>query len=403
MNTVLTVSQVNMYIKSILTENINLKSILIRGEISNFSNNYKSGHMYFSLKDEKSLIKAVMFSSYAMKLKFRPEDGMKVIVSGQITVYEPSGQYQVLVHDMQPDGIGALSLAYEQLKRKLEEEGLFSVAEREIPRYPKVIGVITSPTGAAVQDILQIISRRWPVAKIQFCPSSVQGNTAPRELIEALKVINSKHEADVIIIGRGGGSIEDLWAFNDEKLASAVASSEIPVISAVGHETDYTICDFAADLRAPTPSAAAELSTPDIYEEITRVKALDKRLYDNICEGLRSKSQKLDSLISNEYLKDPFFILKDRIKRLTDCNIKMYAFMIKKIGNERSKLGELSGKLDGMSPLKVLSRGYAIPSKKGKIVKSISDIKKDDLISLRMIDGVADLNVLGISERDGVK
>ena len=257
---VLSVSQINFFIKSLIEGDGRMRDIYARGEISNFTDHYRSGHLYFSLKDEKSVLKAVMFSSAARRLRFCPKEGMRVIVRGRVAVYEPGGQYQFYVEEMQPDGVGALSLAFEQLKEKLAAEGLFAEEhKRPIPPFPARIGVITSPTGAAVQDIRNILSRRWPAAEIVFCPVLVQGEDAAAQLTAAVKLMNAQKAADVIIIGRGGGSAEDLAAFNDETLARAVFASKIPVISAVGHETDFTICDFVADLRAPTPSAAESL------------------------------------------------------------------------------------------------------------------------------------------------
>ena len=252
---VLSVSQLNRYIKMNFDADENLANIFISGEISNFTNHYRTGHLYFTLKDDSAAVRAVMFNSSAKRLKFMPEDGMKVIARGRVSVYEASGQYQLYVDDMQPDGVGALNLAYEQLKEKLQKEGLFSELHKK--PYPEKVGVITSPTGAAVRDIINVLGRRFPYAEIVFCPVLVQGDGAHLQLTDAVNLFNSERAADVIIIGRGGGSIEDLWEFNDEGLARAVYNSEIPVISAVGHETDFTICDFAADMRAPTPSAAA--------------------------------------------------------------------------------------------------------------------------------------------------
>lgn len=254
---VLTVSQVNFFIKSLIEGDGRLQSVVVSGELSNFTDHYRSGHLYFSLKDEKSVLKAVMFASAARRLKFRPQDGMKVLIRGRVAVYEPTGQYQLYAEDMQPEGIGALSLAFQQLKERLAAQGLFDREhKRAIPAFPERIGVVTSPTGAAVRDILQITARRWPLAKIVLAPVLVQGSQAPGQIVAALRQLDRQRACDVIILGRGGGSLEDLWAFNDEQVARAVYACSIPVVSAVGHETDYTICDFVADLRAPTPSAA---------------------------------------------------------------------------------------------------------------------------------------------------
>ena len=280
--TVLTVSQVNFFIKSLLEGDGRLQNVLISGEISNFTDHYRSGHLYFSLKDDKSVLKAVMFASAARRLKFRPKDGMKVLIRGRVSVYEPSGQYQLYAEDMQPEGMGALSLAFQQLKDRLSQEGLFDADhKREIPAFPQRIGVITSPTGAAVQDILQITGRRWPLAEIILAPVLVQGEQAPGQIVEALQEMDRRRACDVIILGRGGGSLEDLWAFNEEAVARAVYACTIPVVSAVGHETDFTICDFAADLRAPTPSAAAELCTPDWREELAQVLSYNRYFRKN--------------------------------------------------------------------------------------------------------------------------
>ncbi|MCH5303946.1 MAG: exodeoxyribonuclease VII large subunit, partial [Ruminococcus sp.] len=264
---IITVSQLNYYVKSLLDNDPHLTNVFLTGEISNLTDHYRSGHIYFSLKDKNAVVRAVMFAGNARNLKFKPEEGMKVIVLCRVSLYEATGGYQIYVEDMQPDGIGALTLAFEQLKKKLEEKGIFSAENKKpIPKFPKTVGVITSPTGAAVQDIRNILTRRFPSVDIVLCPVLVQGTGAPAQLINAVNLFNEYDLADVIIIGRGGGSIEDLWAFNDENLAYSIYASNIPVISAVGHETDFTICDFVSDLRAPTPSAAAELAVPDREE-----------------------------------------------------------------------------------------------------------------------------------------
>ncbi|MBQ3004952.1 MAG: exodeoxyribonuclease VII large subunit, partial [Clostridia bacterium] len=261
----ITVSQLNAYLKSIIEYDDNLRDFYLKGEISNFTNHYRTGHLYMTLKDGESQVKAVMFRSAAQKLKFRPENSMQIIARGRISVYERDGQYQFYIEEMQPDGVGALALAFEQLKKKLENEGLFSKEyKKPIPEFPERIGVVTSPTGAAIQDILNVLGRRYPKAEVIFAPVQVQGDSASGQIAKAIFEFNQKKCADVLIVGRGGGSIEDLWAFNEEVVARAVFASKIPIISAVGHETDFTICDFVADLRAPTPSAAAELATPDI-------------------------------------------------------------------------------------------------------------------------------------------
>ena len=258
---VVTVSQLNAYVKSIMDSDYNLSDILVSGEISDFTNHYRTGHYYMTLKDEKACIQAVMFKGSNIRLKFMPENGMRVIARGRVSVFERDGKYQLYIDDMQPDGIGSLSIAFEQLKAKLEKEGLFDKSKKpRIPVCPMRVGVVTSPTGAAVRDIVNVLGRRFPLAQIVFCPVQVQGENAAPQIADAIKRFNKGKYADVLIVGRGGGSVEDLWAFNEEIVARAVAGSEIPIISAVGHETDFTICDFAASLRAPTPSAAAELA-----------------------------------------------------------------------------------------------------------------------------------------------
>lgn len=314
---VLSVSQLNRYIKMNFDADENLANIFISGEISNFTNHYRTGHLYFTLKDDSAAVRAVMFNSSAKRLKFMPEDGMKVIARGRVSVYEASGQYQLYVDDMQPDGVGALNLAYEQLKEKLQKEGLFSEHHKKpLPPYPEKVGVITSPTGAAVRDIINVLGRRFPYAEIVFCPVLVQGEGAHLQLTDAVNLFNSERAADVIIIGRGGGSIEDLWEFNDEGLARAVYNSEIPVISAVGHETDFTICDFVADMRAPTPSAAAELAVPDANELQYALSALKNRMFLNVSSGIADRRSRLEYLTSKGALKSPDEMLSNRSQRL---------------------------------------------------------------------------------------
>lgn len=361
---VLTVSQLNQYIKSLLDGDGALSTLFLTGEISNFTNHYKSGHLYFSLKDSKSVVRAVMFSAQAKRLRFAPSDGMKVILRGRVTVYEASGQYQVYVDDMQPDGIGALNLAYEQLKAKLSAEGLFdSARKRPLPTYPKAIGVITSPTGAAVQDIKHILARRYPLAEVILCPVLVQGEAAAGQIAEAVARFNRLQCADVLIVGRGGGSIEDLWAFNEEIVARAVADSKIPVISAVGHETDFTICDFVADLRAPTPSAAAELAVPDIRELSMALLAAKQRMRQSV--GLEMRRMRTDQLVD----------------RLTGR-------MSRELEKGKLLLAQKSASLEALSPLKVLARGYAVAlDSNGTVMKSVSQITTQDAVTVILQDG----------------
>lgn len=315
---VLSVTQLNTYVRSLLDGDPHLAQVFLSGEISNFTDHYRSGHLYFSLKDDRCVIRAVMFAQYAGRLRFAPEDGMKVIVRGRVGLYEVSGQYQIYVEDMQPDGLGALNLAYEQLKRKLEREGLFRPERKKpLPKFPESIGVITSPTGAAVHDILTILERRYPVAKVVFCPVQVQGEGAAQQIAQAVERFNRRNGADVLIVGRGGGSIEDLWAFNEEVVARAVAASRIPVISAVGHETDFTICDFAADLRAATPSAAAELAVPDRMELLGAILAARERMKSAVQSRLSQESSQLETFLQKRVMQRPQEFLELRKIRLT--------------------------------------------------------------------------------------
>lgn len=400
----LTVSQVNFFIKSLIEGDGRLSSIFVVGEISNLTDHYRSGHIYFSIKDEKSVLKAVMFSSSAKRLKFRPTDGMRVIVRGRVSVYEPTGQYQLYAEDIQPDGMGALSLAYEQLKARLEQEGLFADEHKKpIPKYPQKIGVITSPTGAAVQDILQITARRWPIAEIILAPVLVQGDSAYMQLISAVREMNRQNACDVIIIGRGGGSLEDLWSFNDEGLAYAIYRSEIPVISAVGHETDFTICDFVADLRAPTPSAAAELATPDIEDELARLFAYNNYFCTTAADTVNYLRQSIDLLTQNSPLTSPEQLLLPH--RLSHAELfgSMVSAIDDKISQEKQQLSLAVGKLDTLSPLKVLARGYSFVTKNGEPVKTTAQLATGDKLTLTLADGKVNAEVTERTEKIGGK
>lgn len=387
-SSVLSVSQLNFYIKSKFDTDTNLQSVYLRGEISNLTDHYRSGHIYLSLKDEKSAIKAVMFASSASRLKFRPQDGMKVLVRGRVSVYEVTGQYQFYIDDMQPDGIGALNLAYEQLKSKLSAEGLFDEDHKKpLPLYPKKIGVITSPTGAAVQDIIRILKRRYPLGEIVMCPVLVQGDNAAPQLTGAIERFNKLKCADVIIIGRGGGSIEDLWAFNDEKLARAVYNSEIPVISAVGHETDFTICDFVADVRASTPSAAAELVSPEIDSMKSEILYYQKKLYNLTTSKISFEKQRLEHLSKSKVLSSPLEFVNNRNMKLDMLTSRMKTAYISMLSDKQRNFAALNAKLDALSPLKILSRGYSITEKNNKIINSVNSANVDDIITVRLFDG----------------
>lgn len=383
--TVLTVSQLTYYIKSLFESDENLKTVFMVGEVSNFVNHYKSGHMYFSLKDENSSIKAIMFSYAAKNVRFNIENGMKVLVRGRVDIYEASGQYQIYVDDIKPEGAGELNLAFEQLKLKLSEEGLFDQEKKKkIPSMPTKIGVITSKSGAAIRDIENVLGRRYPLAEIVFYPVQVQGDEAPGQIENAIRFFNKKKACDVLIVGRGGGSIEDLWAFNTEEVARAVYESEIPIISAVGHETDFTICDFVADLRAPTPSAAAELASPDINELIDEIKYLEDCLKRSVLLKINKEKLLLDSFVSN--LTSPKQRLEEEKLKLDLRYNKLRELFEKKLSSKREKYIELVSGLNALNPLDVLSRGYAVAfTQDGKPIDSID--KAEDKIILRLNDG----------------
>lgn len=386
---VITVSQLNRYVKMLLQEDVALTPVYVSGEISNFVNHYKSGHLYFSLKDENALVKAVMFRTYAARLAFRPEGGMKVIVRAKASVYEKDGTFQLYVEDMQPDGVGALQIAYEQLKKRLQEEGLFDAARKKaLPPFPMRIGVITSPTGAAVRDILNILARRYPLAQVVFLPVLVQGEGAPPQLVAALERMNREKAADVLIIGRGGGSLEELWAFNDERVCRAVAASEIPVISAVGHETDFTLCDFAADLRAPTPSAAAELAVPDAAELFLSLRQTQVQLTVLMRSRLEKVRTELQILHRQKALSSPTYYVEQMAMQL-DLLTRSFEHSAKTaLQDAHAQLSALAAKLDALSPLKVLSRGYAMArTDGGRLVTSVADVCKGDTLYMDMCDG----------------
>lgn len=391
---VLTVTQVNTYIKALLDESAPLRNIYISGEISNFTHYYRTGHLYFTLKDESSQLKAVMFSSNASRLRFQAENGMKVICRGRISVYSKSGEYQLYVDDMQPDGVGALSLAFEQLKKKLSQEGLFDeVHKKPIPPFPSKIGVATSNIGAAVEDIKNITARRYPLAEIIICPTVVQGENAPADIVRSIKMLDGFDGIDVIILGRGGGSAEDLWAFNSEEVARAVFACETPIVSAVGHETDFTICDFVSDLRAPTPSAAAELVCPDINKLYSDLSVKKNALDFYIANRIETLEQDLCDITQNGAFADAesfFAAYQDNLKVLSESLNDAFSFTI---DDKENKFLNASARLEALSPLSVLMRGYCVASKNGKAVKSKKDIKKDDELTLRFADGRVDISV----------
>ncbi|MDY4975821.1 MAG: exodeoxyribonuclease VII large subunit [Clostridia bacterium] len=401
---VLTVTELNRYLKRMMECDPLLGRITVKGELSNCKLHY-SGHLYFALKDEGAVVRGVMFRSAASSLSFRPESGQKVIISGRISVYERDGQYQLYADSMQPDGIGALYLAYEQLKARLEQEGLFDVQRKKpIPAYPRRIGVITSPTGAAIRDILNILSRRYRLADVYLYPVLVQGAEAPGELVEALHYFHTTGWADVLIIGRGGGSIEDLWAFNDERVARAIAGCRIPVISAVGHETDYTIADFAADLRAPTPSAAAELAVPSQIELGEKTAGYFVRLQQAYFSGLEKKRARLKGIIDRRVFAKPE---EQMDRRRLDLDHLLQRFVRAAEQGERlrrERVSHMAARLQALSPLAVLERGYAaVSDREGWGVSKISQLETGQTLSLQFADGTAWCNVLKIEERRRVE
>lgn len=393
---VLSVSQINFYIKSIIENDGSLQFVLVTGEISNLTVHQRSGHIYLSLKDRNSVISAVMFAGNARRLKFRLENGMKVICRGRISVYEPSGRYQLYIEDMQPDGVGALALAFEQLKSDLEKKGLFDPAHKKpLPKFPKTIGVITSPTGAAVQDITNILRRRFPSVDIILAPVLVQGDSAPKQLVNAVNKFSASKIADVVIIGRGGGSAEDLWAFNDEQLAYAVYNCETPIISGVGHETDFTICDFVADVRASTPSAAAELAVPDRQELMSYYFKQKQYISAMLDRKIKTAQLRLENQQRRISASSPKLKAEQLEKQLSAKSEKLTRFMNIYISNKENKLIAAKGKLDGLNPLNVLNRGYAIAEKDEKIITSSKQLKDGDDFTVILSDGKINAKVCG--------
>lgn len=396
------VSELNTFIKMLLESAPTLNDVYVKGEISNFKNHISSGHFYFSLKDKDSQIKAVMFRSSASKMKFIPENGMMVVVHGRVASYVRDGQYQLYADSMEPDGVGALYVAFEQLKQRLAAQGVFAPEKKKtLPKIPKTIGVITSPTGAAVRDIINIATRRFPFAKIVVYPALVQGENAASSLISGIRYFNDTDSADVIIIGRGGGSIEDLWAFNDENLAKTVCASEIPVISAVGHETDFTICDFAADLRAPTPSAAAELAVPDTAELKHKINNIISRESAVLLQMLSAKRETLARYEKSRYLSSPGHMIDDRRMALVLSSERLMTSAAHVNEIKKHALSALSGKLEALSPLAVLSRGYGVvSSEEGKVIKEIADVSVGDKITVKVRDGEIYAGVSGTVAAD---
>lgn len=442
----ISVKELTKYIKSRLETDPRLSEVWVKGEISNFTR-HSSGHMYFTLKDADSRVKAIMFASYNQRLPFLPKDGAKVLARGSISVYERDGQYQMYITQMQPDGIGSLYLAYEQLKRRLEAEGLFDAGlKKPIPRFPRVIGVVTSPTGAAVRDIITTIRRRYPAVKIQLYPVLVQGTQAAPSIVRAIEALNAEGEADLLIVGRGGGSLEELWAFNEEAVARAIFASVLPVISAVGHETDFTIADFVADLRAATPTAAAELAVPHYLELQQQVAYGTQRLYRGLSRLLQNNRERLERLKRSPYLTNPRrqllepaerldrmteklrYRMKERVsaareqglhlsrslarfdpreqavfagKRRLTAEKQLITAMAGLLRERRSGFESVLRQMDALSPLKVMSRGYSLvyDEQQNQLIKSIHQIQPGDLVKVRLADGRLDCHVWAMEEK----
>ncbi len=383
----ITVTELNRYIKDKFADDEYLSELLIKGEISNFKNHY-TGHMYFTLKDENSLIKCIMFKTYAQKLNFMPKDGMKVFVLGGVSVFERDGVYQVYVKAMQEDGVGTLYKQYEELKRKLEMQGYFDQSHKQkIPQMPETIGVLTSQTGSVIRDIINVSTRRNPNVHIRLLPVPVQGPDAAPKIAEGIQYMNENKLADVLILARGGGSLEDLWPFNEEIVAHAIYNSQIPIISAVGHETDFTISDFTADLRAPTPSAAAELAVPDMFEVKQKINNYQNRLRLALTKKLEVVKLRYEKCMSSRVFKEPTRFVQDNYIKIDNYIKRIDTSINNKIQKEKQKYVELVAKLDALSPLKTLSRGYSLVQKNGKIVKSKNELIKDDIINIRLEDG----------------
>lgn len=394
---ILSITGLNLYIKGLIEQDRLLSNVTIKGEISNFKA-HSSGHLYMSLKDDGSVIKAVMFRGNAQKLKFIPNNGMQVVVTGKVSLYERDGQYQIYISDMLPDGVGALFVAYEQLKQKLDKEGLFSeIHKKSIPKYPKKIGIVTSPTGAAIRDILNILKRRFTYSEVYIFPVLVQGEGAASSIARGIEFFNKIYKVDTIITGRGGGSIEDLWAFNEEIVARAIYNSQIPIISAVGHETDFTIADFVADKRVPTPSAAAEIAVPQATQLLEFLKIVDSRLLSALISKLDKSKKDLLNLKDKEVLKNPLAIYNVKRMIIDKLSMSLENAFIKEKNLKKEKFIMNVAKLDALSPLKILKRGYSMTC--DEMGQPISSVKKVDIgskINVAMEDGSLNCSVYGI-------
>ena len=390
---VMTVSELNNLIKNMFESNRLLNSVYVKGEISNFVS-HRSGHFYFSLKDSEGQIKAVMFRSAAMKLKFIPENGMKVTVLGSVSVFPRDGVYQMYATSIQPDGIGALYLAYEQLKARLEGEGLFSDEHKKsLPRFPSRIGVITSPTGAAIRDIINVLGRRYPLATVYVYPALVQGEGAAKTLIDGIDYFDRSKLVDTVIIGRGGGSIEDLWEFNSEELARKIFECSVPVISAVGHETDFTICDFVSDMRAPTPSAAAELAVPDVRELAMSVDIFSDRADRSLGRITERARERFSRLCDSKALSDFPGIISEKYETVNELYKDATLAYEANIAGKKIPFIANVGKLEALNPLSILARGYSVAQKNGKSISNVKDSDIGDIITIRLNDGSLEAEV----------
>jgi exodeoxyribonuclease VII large subunit len=390
-----TVTQLNEFVKQLIDGSAQLADVYVKGEISNFKNHYGTGHFYFTLKDDGGLIRAVMFRSSAAKLKFMPENGMRVVVHGRVSAFVRDGQYQLYADSLEPDGVGALYIAYEQLKKRLESEGLFDPSRKKpLPKIPTRVGIITSATGAAVRDMIHVAGRRFPFAKLILYPSLVQGPGAAAQLIEGVQYFNRTASADVIIIGRGGGSIEDLWAFNDEQLARTVAASRIPIISAVGHETDFTICDFVADRRAPTPSAAAEIALPETAELKRKINNIISRENAVLTQVIARRREYLKRLSDSRALRNPMNFIDDKRMHLSTLTERLALSQTNSLSIKQAQLKAIAGKMEALNPLSVLSRGYsAVYGENGEIIKHTDQLAPGASITFRLADGEADAQI----------
>ena len=393
----LSVSTISRYIKHLLDTDKNLQTIFIKGEISNLKQ-HSSGHIYFSLKDETSKINAIMFSNNAKKLNFVPTDGTKVLAIGRVSLYEATGNYQIYINEMLEDGVGNLYIAFEKLKEKLSKEGLFQEKYKVlIPKYPAKIGVVTANTGAAIKDIISTIKRRYPIAEVYLFSSLVQGEQAKYDLVKKIEQAD-QFGVDVIIVGRGGGSIEDLWPFNEEIVAKAIFDCKTPIISAVGHEIDYTIADFVADLRAPTPTGAAEIAVPNIIDIISHLNHLKIRLNESILKNLNLKKLYFDSLRNSYIIKNPNFIYENKRQKLDLIETTLNSNILLKLENNKKEINNLLIQLDLLNPLNILKRGYSLTYKNNKIVKSIKNIKEKDNLTIKLSDGKINVVVRSVED-----